>query len=107
MTAEEQAEAKLAELRNRIALLESEIRIAEGRSQLASPALVQAARTETSRLKERCRELVRALWVVLRDGQLVRDEEEARIRSESLRQTAIDYFAKLNLNADLWKNIAS
>jgi hypothetical protein len=105
--AEKQADTRLRELKDRCTALESEIRITEGRTRLSSPALVQSARTDTERLRKRLRTLTQAFWLALRDAQSPRDSDAAKIRSESLRQNSVDFFGKLNLNADLWKNIAS
>jgi hypothetical protein len=104
-TPETEATSRINVLQESIKAVEGEIRTLSGRFANRNPALVEPVKKENEELKKRMDLLQKALFGLLLESTKTKLMEDQKNQLDILKQAAIDYFKKANINPDLWKNI--
>lgn len=104
---EEILNERIIELRGEIEKIEAEIHILQGRLKNRNPALAKAVKRENDELGARLKKLQTALYGALADSLMPRSPDDARLHVESLREGALGYFRKTDVDESLWKSIES
>jgi hypothetical protein len=98
-TPEDQAKARLADLKTQVQALEKENRTLSGRVANRSGVRMSDLEKEAQLLKLRLGALEKALFEIIEEGFQPQTPEE-------LRLSALEYFKESNTNPELWKNLA-
>lgn len=101
------AQARIDELQLQIGLLNKEIHTINGKISNRDEDFVANLQKENTKLKLRLVDLEKALRALLADAYKGRQSDELRLKLEILRQSAIGYFKKNNVDPEIWKNIES
>ena len=106
-TPEEQAKARIAELEHEVSGLQNEVKIMEGMKLNRNPEMIAKAKAENEEAKDRMSDIFRATYALISDLALAREPEIEKAGMENLKQGAVFLCNELNLDPDVWKNIAS
>jgi hypothetical protein len=94
-------------LQEQLAKAEAEAKTLEGRLSNRNPGIVQAIQAENDLLRQRSRNLRKAIFLLIEESLGPSQPAEAKLRTEALRAAGAEYCKKNNINPDLWKNIES
>ena len=99
--------ARVAELQSQLAILEQEVKTLAGRIANRDPVKAKAITAENVTLKARLALLQKLYFTLAQKMSLGSSAEDVSTEYEMLRLAAVDYFKQINLDPELWKNIAS
>jgi hypothetical protein len=107
MSDDQDTPQEIGELQKRLKELQIEVKMLQGRVANNSPELVRSLTQENSQLKERIGRMEKALLTLLVDASTPKQLEDSKTKIEVLRKSAVEYFQRTNINAEIWKNIVS
>ena len=102
---------RIAEFEAQVAALEAEVRVLTGRLSNRDPkkiAALQAQNADAQKTYRAVKDALALLTQVTLSAQVgPQASDDAALQLDILRQSAMDYFQKTNVDAELWKNLAS
>jgi phage host-nuclease inhibitor protein Gam len=90
---------------DRVDNLEKEVKILQGRLNNRDPKISARLKGENLGLNKRISLLHKALWGLISETQLPKQDEDARTQFDVLRKTVVDYCKKNNIDQEIWKNL--
>lgn len=99
--------ARINELQTSLVKLKNDIRTMQGRIENRNPDTAKKLEAENMGLRTRLVLLEKAFYGVIMESTEPRSADEANQLFSIFKNTAIEYFKKVNISPDLWKNIAS
>jgi hypothetical protein len=90
---------------NRIEAMEKEVKILQGRLNNRDPKISATLKKENLELNKRISLLQKALWGLVSETQLPKQDEDAKTQFEVLRKTVVDFCKKNNIDQEIWKNL--
>lgn len=104
---EEELRDKVAALEQEAKVLESEIRVSEGRLKNRNPQKLAELQKENEALRIRALNLQKCLFGMLMEASVPRTPEDSTLYHDVLKAGSIEYFKKASIDVALWKDIAS
>lgn len=104
---EAEANARIKEIQARIVALQSEIRTVQGRYTNRDPVLARSLAKENELHRARLALLGKALFGLMLDSFKPRQAQEEQQQYEILRQSAVEYCKKANVDPEIWKSLVS
>ncbi|OFZ83029.1 MAG: hypothetical protein A2583_13290 [Bdellovibrionales bacterium RIFOXYD1_FULL_53_11] len=105
VTPEAEASARIGMLQESVKNLEGELRTIEGRFKNRDPALIAPLQAENKRMQDRIDTLLKSYYFLLMESLMPRQSDEFKAQLEILKNSAIEYFKKANIDQEIWKNI--
>jgi len=106
ITPEAETAARINVLQENLKTLEGELRTLSGRFANRDPAQVVPLQKENKELHDRLDVILRAYFALMSEATKPQQTEAMKEKLEVLKQSATEYFRKVNINPELWKNIA-
>jgi len=106
LTPEAETAARINVLQENLKTLEGELRTLSGRFANRDPAQVVPLQKENKELHDRLDVILRAYFALMSEATKPQQTEAMKEKLEVLKQSATEYFRKVNINPELWKNIA-
>lgn len=104
---EDEVKARVKALQTQAEALENEIKTMRGRISNRDPEALKDLQKENEELKARSLRLQKILSGILVENLRPSQISDEKVRHEILRQAAISYFRKANIDPEIWKSIAS
>lgn len=95
------------DLRKEIMKVQQETRQFQGQLANRSQALLEKLKLENDGLKARIPRMELALNALIMDSLKPRMAEDEKLQYEALRQAAVEFFKRANVDPQIWKSLVS
>ena len=107
LSREAETNARITLLQAQKEKMEKELRMSQGKLANRNPALVKEAKKENTELLKRLSSLQKVLYALIEESFNPALAEDAKLKTEILREAAISFCKKANIDQEIWKNIVS